>query len=52
MTEADSGTVATEAGAPEGGEAGPAGAAGATEIPKQQSADEAADNEAGDGART
>lgn len=52
VTEADSGTVATEAGAPEGGEAGPAGAAGATEIPKQQSADEAADNEAGDGART
>ncbi|MFF4017106.1 gliding motility protein [Streptomyces sp. NPDC001843] len=49
---AESGAAATEAEAPEGGETGQTGTAEATEIPKQQSAEEAADNEAGDGART
>ncbi|MEU6550906.1 hypothetical protein ABZ915_11620 [Streptomyces sp. NPDC046915] len=46
------GPTAAEAASSDGGETGRAAAAEATEIPKQQSAEEAADNEAGDGART
>ncbi|MFF4490216.1 hypothetical protein ACFY0F_27625 [Streptomyces sp. NPDC001544] len=49
---AGSGAATAEAEAPEGGETDRPDTAEATEIPKQQSAEEAADNEAGDGART
>ncbi|MEU5598751.1 hypothetical protein [Streptomyces sp. NPDC020298] len=48
----ESGVPASEAASSDGGETGQAAATEATEIPKQQSAEEAADNEAGDGART